>query len=152
MRSSLCVAFRKRALRAGCAALALLAPWAVSAACTLEMSTSNIMQEIIKENGGVPISDAQCARLNKNSLRLHMNGQATVLNGVSVAWAYVTVSDVNTRVISPEAASQTIVNTKASMVTAKELAFTALESSIAQLDINKAANALRSYSQAAKKK
>lgn len=81
-----------------------------------------------------------------------MNGQATVLNGVSVAWAYVTVSDVNTRVISPEAASQTIVNTKASMVTAKELAFTALESSIAQLDINKAANALRSYSQAAKKK
>ncbi|WP_167310264.1 hypothetical protein [Achromobacter arsenitoxydans] len=149
IRAGLC-----RPLLAGAGAVALLvAPSLAAAACNFQMSATPLIRQVVKANGGTPMSDAQCAKLTKNNLRLHMNGEATVLAGVSVGWAIVTVSDKKTNLVSTEVSLNTVVNAKsASIDTAEKLLYSALENAIRDLDIDKANNALKVLAQDSRKR
>ncbi|EHK64763.1 hypothetical protein KYC_18170 [Achromobacter arsenitoxydans SY8] len=82
-----------------------------------------------------------------------MNGEATVLAGVSVGWAIVTVSDKKTNLVSTEVSLNTVVNAKsASIDTAEKLLYSALENAIRDLDIDKANNALKVLAQDSRKR
>ena len=126
-------------------ASALFSPFAVSAAgCSFRSSASPDMRAIVAENGGFPIGDDMCAKLNKNNLRLDFSGMATVLDGVSVGWASVTISDLRTGLTSSEHSMNTAVNARvASMDKAKSLTYEALGSAVRTFDLNKAMAALK---------
>lgn len=119
---------------------------AAQAACTFNTSTVESIREIVTAAGGWPISDAQCAVLNAKKLSLLVSGDATVLDGVSVAWAAVSLIDSSSRVKADAGRTSTYVNTKkASIDVANEMLVSAVKDSLAQLDFNKAAAEIEAY-------
>jgi len=103
--------------------------------CSVPESTTDDLRQIVIQNGGYPISDAQCAMLNGHHLRLYVEGAATVLDGVNVAWAHVSVVNPD-RVIASKSGVATRINTKQtpSQTVANQLFYEALESAINSLD------------------
>lgn len=119
---------------------------AAQAGCTFNTSTVESIREVVTAAGGWPISDAQCAVLNAKKLSLLVSGDATVLDGVSVAWAAVSLIDSSSRVKADAGRTSTYVNTKkASIDVANEMLVSAVKDSLAQLDFNKAAAEIEAY-------
>lgn len=114
-----------------------------SAACNFKTSDTEYTRNIIRQNGGYPISDAQCALLNKHKLRLQVTTDASVLAGASVAWASVRLLNENNRV-SDASGSSTYVNTQVtSSNKADELLYLAIRDAITSLDFDKAIGQVR---------
>jgi hypothetical protein len=125
----------KHLLLAGCVLLSLQS---VANACNFKTSDSEYTRNVIRQNGGYPISDKSCALLNKHGLRLQVTTDASVLAGASVGWASVRVLNQDNKV-SNESGSSTYVNTQvASTNKADELLYLAIRDAIDSLDFNKA--------------
>ncbi|BCZ85466.1 hypothetical protein PTKU64_91410 (plasmid) [Paraburkholderia terrae] len=107
--------------------------------CSLMDSTTDTLRNIINQQGGYPISDEQCAMLNAHRLRIHVDGDAVVLDGVNVAWADVTVVNAD-HVIATKSGVSTRINRSAtpSQTVANQLFFEALEHAVRSLDWNAA--------------
>lgn len=103
--------------------------------CSVPESTTEELSHIVDQRGGYPISDAQCAMLNGHHLRLYVEGDATVLEGVNVAWANVSLLNPD-RVIASKSGVATRVNTRLtpSQTVADQLFYEALGAAINSLD------------------
>lgn len=110
-------------------------------ACQLKTLDSESTRSIVTARGGYPISDAQCTLINSYpNYGLHVDGQATVLNGVNVTWVSVSVVDGDTMIGSITSNKTTRINTSTgSQDVANDTFFEALNAAIAGLDIKKAA-------------
>lgn len=113
-------------------------------------SASEKTRELVKQQGGWPISDAKCNFLNKNNLHLDVTLGRTVLSGISVGWAVVSLADRNKTTSDQHSTGTYVDRTEASMNIADELAFTALQDAIKELDFEKAAKEIAAYKKAAK--
>ena len=84
--------------------------------------------------------------LNAKKLSLSVSGQATVLDGVSVGWVSVMLTDTALNIRSDLTQRSTYVNTKrASMDLAKEIQYDAIRDAINGLDFDKAAREVDGY-------
>lgn len=119
-------------------------PFHAAMACSVPNSTDDSTRKIIVEQGGFPVSDAQCALLNQNHLSLDIDGDATVLAGVNVGWAVVRLRNSH-GVVSKLSGTGTTVNTDlASQNTADRQFFASLKSAINSLDWKTAAEQVTS--------
>lgn len=126
--------------------ICLLALSSSCSACGFDLADEAVVRKVMKERGGYPVSDQQCALLNKNGLALSISGHATVLRGVSIAWAQVRLVDLKTQVTSTLSHSSTNVNTgDASQDTANGLLFDAVGSAIRGLDFEAVVNEINRY-------
>lgn len=126
--------------------ICLLALSSSCSACGFDFADETVVRNVMKERGGYPVSDQQCALLNKNGLALSVSGNATVLRGVSIAWAQVRLVDLKTQVTSTLSRSSTNVNTgDASQDTADGLLFDAVGNAIRGLDFEAVANEINRY-------
>ncbi|AUT75507.1 hypothetical protein C2L64_44790 [Paraburkholderia hospita] len=103
--------------------------------CSLQDITTEPLRNIINQQGGYPISDEQCAMLNAHYLRIHVDGDAVVLDGVNMAWADVSVMNAD-HVISTKSGVSTRINRKAtpSQTVANQLFYEALQHAVNSLD------------------
>ena len=129
------------------AALTLLAVLpAAQAGCPMKDSTTADIRRVVNANGGWPISDAQCALLNEKKLLLAVTGDATVLDGVSVAWISVSLADSALNIHADAIGMSTQVNAKkASMDVAEKMQYAAIEAAVKALDFNKAVREIDAY-------
>lgn len=119
---------------------------AAQAGCTLNDQTSDDIRATVVAAGGWPINDAKCALLNAKKLSLSVSGQATVLDGISVGWVTVMLTDTALNIRSDQTQKSTYVNTKrASMDLAKEIQYDAIRDAINGLDFDKAAREVDAY-------
>lgn len=119
--------------------IALLALSFSASACRFETADSNTVRDVVRPKGGYPITETQCLLLNKNGLALAVDGYASVLRGVSVAWARVTLVDLKTQVTSTLWRGSTQVNAAdASQDTADGLLYDAVRNSINGLEFEAA--------------
>ena len=104
-------------------------------ACSLRDVTTDHLRDLVSQMGGYPISDQQCALLNSHHLFLHVQGDSSVLDGVNLAWAVVTLEN-DDNVISSKSGIATRVNarTTASQDNANKLFLSALDGAISSLD------------------
>ena len=131
-------------LLAAAMGVALLSSGAATAKCYMHYASEPFIETILARKGGVPISDALCAKLNKGNMNLELAGNSSVLAGVSVGWAYVTVTDRTTKLTSAISSSSTIVNSRrASMEVADEAFYRALENALDLFEADKAAADLK---------
>jgi len=107
--------------------------------CSLMDSTTEALRNIINQQGGYPVTDEQCAMLNAHHLRIHVDGDALVLDGVNVAWADVSVVNAD-HVIATKSGVSTRINRKAvaSQTVADKLFVEALAQAVNSLDWNAA--------------
>lgn len=104
-------------------------------ACRFDFSDDPVVRNAVKTRGGYPISEQQCALLNKNGLALLVSGSATVLRGVSIGWAEVRLTDLKTNVTSTISQKATNVNTgDASQDTADGLLYDAVSNAVRGMD------------------
>lgn len=119
-----------------CAALSNVA----SAGCTV----NNVMFESVRENlsrrGGIPISDAQCAVLNKRNLRLSIDSDYGVLKNVAYGWVVASLKDDNGFESRAKGLSTYINSAQPDTPTAEAIAYAAAEDAIKTLDFEKAAS------------
>ncbi|MRX07178.1 hypothetical protein GJ697_04940 [Pseudoduganella sp. FT25W] len=102
-----------------------------ASACRFETADGSIVREVVQSKGGYPITEKQCLLLNKSGLALSVEGAASVLRGVSVGWAKVSVIDLKTHVTSNIWRASTQVNASdASQDTADGLLYEAVRNSI----------------------
>lgn len=119
---------------------------AAQAACTFSSQANGEVNAIIKAHGNWPVSDAQCAALNAKKLILVVNGQATVLDGVSVAWANVTVLDTALHIKADSVQWVTRVNAKqASMDVAEKMQYDSIADAVDGYDFTEAAKQIDVY-------
>lgn len=119
-----------------------------SFACTFESFEAPHLREIINADGGYRLTDNQCAFLNKNRLALDVSGEATVLAGVSVAWAIVRVRDATTGQVSDNHRYSTNVNAGTpSQDVAQQLFVNSVRDAIRTYDFEKGARQVESYRQ-----
>jgi hypothetical protein len=124
----------------------LLATVTSSYACTFTDSTTEDIRTIIKDNGGLPISDKNCALLNSNNMGISINAVSTVLLNTSVGWASVAVIDIKTNITSDKTGVATKVNSSsASIVVADKLMYEAIKNSMDKLDLQKAIQEVKAY-------
>jgi hypothetical protein len=117
-----------------------------SYACSFKTSDTPEIREIVRKNGGYPISDAHCNFINQRNLALSVDGHATVLAGVSVAWVNVTLAKLSTGIKADRTRHVTQVNTHvASQDTADGLLYDALRNAIEDLEYEIAANEISRY-------
>ena len=134
----------KKSVFAGMTLLAALS--SAHAECTFNNQTSDDIRATVVAAGGWPINDAKCAVLNAKKLSLSVSGQATVLDGVSVGWVTVMLTDTALNIRSDQTQKSTYVNTKrASMDLAKEIQYDAIRDAINGLDFDKAAREVDAY-------
>ncbi len=115
-------------------------------ACRFDFADDPAVRDVIREKGGYPISEKQCLLLNKNGLALSVDGYASVLRGVSIGWAKVTLIDLKTHVTSTLWRGATNVNTgDPSQDTADGLLYEAVSSSIKGFDFEAAVNEINGY-------
>lgn len=70
-------------------------------ACSFQFVNTPDIERVVAANNGIfPISDEHCAFLNKKGLAIWVSGRATVLGGVSIAWADARLIKLNRGVIS----------------------------------------------------
>ena len=104
-------------------------------ACRFDFSDDPVVRNAVKTRGGYPISEQQCALLNKNGLALLVSGSATVLRGVSIGWAEVRLTDLKTNVTSTISQKATNVNTgDASQDTADGLLYDSVSNAVRGMD------------------
>jgi hypothetical protein len=105
-------------------------------ACIVPENTAPELRQIIVHSGGYPVTDAQCAILQKNHLLLKVDGSAVVLSGANVGWVVVSLMDAKTHVVSDTVQYSTTVNTKdtASEDVAQSNFYQSLTAAIAGLD------------------
>lgn len=128
------------------AALTLLIVLPAAQACTFSNRARDDVRSAINAAGGWPISDAQCAILNAKKLTLLVDARATVLDGVSLAWASVSLLDGANNITSDAGQSSTYVNAKkASMDVANGMLNDAVRDAIKDLDFAKAASEIEGY-------
>lgn len=109
------------------------------------------VKEVIRASGGYPITEAQCKLLNEQNLALDVAGEAVVLNGVSVAWAVVSLVQVGSNIKSASYRNATQVNTSvASQDFADQMLFEAISKSIKSLDFWAAAREIKGSARARK--
>lgn len=115
-------------------------------ACGFKSSDSQLVRDVVKSHGGYPISDAQCAFLNKKDLALSVSGDATVLRGVAVAWVLVKLRDLKTGVVSDFSQYSTYVNaSQPSQDFAQNLMYNALTDAISAFEFETAADQVEKY-------
>lgn len=120
-------------------------------ACRFDFADDPVVRNAIKVRGGYPISEQQCALLNKNGLALLVSGSATVLRGVSIGWAEVRLTDLKTHVTSTISHSATNVNVgDASQDTADGLLYDAVSNAVRGLDFEVVVNEINLYRSKAK--
>lgn len=94
--------------------LSLLVSFSANAACKLISNTTSIIQEARRTAGwdGWRFSryDEICEKLRKANAQLVIRGDATVLNGVNIAWAIVEIADINPLLTSGTSSSNTRTN------------------------------------------
>ncbi|OYZ77066.1 MULTISPECIES: hypothetical protein [unclassified Polaromonas] len=115
------------------------------AACTVRVfSTNPQVITLIKEKGwDFKDYDAICRKLEKANAGLHITAQGTVLNGVSIGWASVSLQDRDLQIGSSQGHGlSTQTNPFASMDKAVELQFHAINRAIEAVDIDKGLNSL----------
>lgn len=129
------------------AGVTLLAPMSsAQAACKFTDSSTDTIREVVKKNGGWPLSDANCAILLANKLALDVTGQASVLDGVSVGWASVKLVDINLNIGSDAVRMSTTVRTNAaSQPVADTMMYQSIESALGTFDFAKAAKEVNDY-------
>lgn len=126
------------------AALCLLLLSAPVMACSFKTMDTEKIRSIVRERGGYPVSDEICALLNKNGLSLKTSGHATVLDGVSVSWVEIRVW--KNGVSSDHSRQDTTVNrNSASMVTAEDSLYKAIEKAVVQFDYKLATAEVDAY-------
>lgn len=85
-------------------ALALFASFSASAGCTLTSNTTSTIRQARTATNwdGWSFSryDEICAKLKHANAQLNIRGDATVLNGVNIAWASVEITDMDARLSS----------------------------------------------------
>ncbi|MEX3969796.1 hypothetical protein [Paraburkholderia caribensis] len=107
--------------------------------CSLQDITTEPLRNIIIQQGGYPVSDEQCAMLNAHRLRIRVEGDAVVLDGVNIGWADVSVMNAE-HVISTKSGVSTRINRKVtpSQTVANQLFYEALQHAVNSLDWNAA--------------
>lgn len=114
-------------------------------ACSVEMtSASDSVMEAVRKNGwGFDNYQAICQKLNSNNAQLFINGQATVLDGRSIAWAAVSLSDKNLPIVTSDfGGKSTQLNQYASMNKANEILIDAINGAVNSMDIEKSLTSL----------
>jgi len=119
--------------------------------CTVNNAATANVRAVVKQNGGWPVSDNQCALLNKYKLGLNVTAKAAVLSGVNVGWAAVSLIS-ETNIISDEVGISTTVNTSmASQPTADKVMYEAISDAIDKLNWQAAAVQVDKYRVLSKK-
>lgn len=129
------------------AALTLLAvlPGA-HAGCNFSYKATDAVDAVVKAHGGWRLNDAQCAVLNKKKLTLIVDTHATVLDGVSVAWANVTLVDAAFNIKADSRQFSTHVQSKkASMNVAEKMEYEAITNALDGYDFTEAAKQIDAY-------
>lgn len=114
-------------------------------ACDVIFSSSSPdVMEVVSKNGfGFNDYKAICKKLNSNNARLIIDGQATVIDSSSIAWASVGVGDKNLPIYTKDFGGSSIrVNPFASIDTAKVALGRAINFAVDEVDFDKAINAL----------
>jgi len=138
----------KKLLAATLLSLSLGAAWS----CPVMDSTTENVRDVVKSHGGYPISDAQCYLLKGKSLALSIFGVGTVLNGVNVAWATVTLQDLKSNINSDKAGVSTQVKTgPTSEKIADDILYEAITEALKSLDWDNAIKEVDHYRQEAVK-
>lgn len=126
--------------------ISLLALSFSCSACEFNFADDPFVRNAVKARGRYPVSDQQCALLNKNGLALSVSGNATVLRGVSIAWAEVRLVDLKTQVTSTLSRSSINVNTgDASQDTANGLLYDAVSDAVRGLDFEVVVTEINTY-------
>ena len=105
---------------------------------SVPVTTIDAVRDIAAAHGGYPLSDAQCAVLNKHHLSLLIDGQGVVLNGVNVAWAVVRIANAKMVVSDVSSGSAWVGNNVASQDNANDGFYRVLGEVISKLDWAKA--------------
>lgn len=112
------------------------------AACSINfVSASDKVMFTISNSNGFEVKnyDYVCHRLRERGASLAINGTATVLSGVSIAFATVGVKDVRRGIATDDFGGSNIAtNTQASQNIADELLMISINRAIAAMDIDKA--------------
>lgn len=72
--------------------VALLCSTASAFACEFKVSDAPSLRDRVNSQGGYPLNEAKCEMLNKKGMSLSVYADGSVLNGVNVAFAVVSVS------------------------------------------------------------
>jgi hypothetical protein len=119
-------------------------PLHASAACKVPYTTTDSAKQIFEAHGGFPVSEAQCNLLNQKNLKLNIDGDAAVLNGVNVGWAIVRLVNSIGVPSETEGRSTYVNNGLASQNIANDQFYMALKAAIGSLDWQKAAGQVTS--------
>lgn len=115
---------------------------AASAECFISFNTPyTVVSQSIKKTGfNIKNYNKVCSRLKAANMELVIEGEGTVLAGVSVAWANVTVRDLATKVHTTKGAgaSTRIDKGSASMPTAEAMLAVAIDSAIDSMELEEA--------------
>lgn len=115
------------------------------AACNFQRATTEAIGNEIDNRGGLTILDKNCNLLNKNNLALYITATSTVLDGISIGWASVSLMSTN-NILSSANATNTIVNTSvASMDKAKDLMYESINEATAKLNFEKAVKDINQF-------
>lgn len=125
--------------------LALLLAASSSQACKFKTSDTESVREMVRQHGGYPISDEACDFLNKRGLALDVEGDATVLSGVPIAWVAVSLTRLGTGVRSDTFRYSTRTGTGASQDVAADVFYAGLKDAIGAFDFSKAAGEVDRY-------
>lgn len=125
--------------------LILLLAASSSQACQFKTSDTENVREIVRQHGGYPISDDACNFLNKRGLALNVDGNATVLNGVPIAWVAVSLTKLGTGVRSDTYRYSTRTGSGASQDVADDIFYAGLQETVGAFDFSKAAGEVSSY-------
>lgn len=106
-----------------------------SFACSYITIDTPQIRSVVKANGGYKVTEDQCVFLNKYKLAIRISGDATVLNGVSIAWSEVNLSEAEGGITSSNSQSSTQVNASvASQDFANKMLYKAVNEAIAGYD------------------
>lgn len=117
-----------------------------SYACSFSTNDAPNVREVVRQRNGYPVSDEVCDFLNRRGLALNVSGKATVLAGVSVAWAEISLTKNGTGVVSDTMRNSTQVNASvASQDKADDMLYIAIKEAVQGFQFQKAANEVQAY-------
>lgn len=107
-------------------------------------SASEVANKVLNKNGwGFKNYEKICAKLKKANAALVIEGDATVLGNKSIAWASVTLKDLNTMIFTNEYAGlSTQTNDYASVDKAETLLMTAINNAVETVNFDMAIQSL----------
>lgn len=121
-------------------------------ACSFKAWDDSNVNAFVKEKGGYPLGDKECAMLNENGMSLWVDAHSAVLNGINVGSA--TVAVWKDGVVSDASGQSTQVNSGGvgSQNIANDRMFDAIRAAIKSLNFEKAINEVHTYTAKAKQK